>query len=155
MDVRPPFTCEAAFGHRFCKPAAANRRIQPDSELEEFSPRHSARRVLIQAGFAVYGSDETLIALMEPNASVSPCPVCGAVNAATLDSFPVPDLRKIYLKQLNVDIQQEFPRGLRDLRLKQCENCGLQFFDPLCSGSPEFYAQLAGRENEYYSRSSE
>ena len=80
-----------------------------------------------------------------------PCPLCRAEHAAELDVFPVPDLCVAYRKQLGVDVRPEFPTDIRELQLRECTGCGLQYFAPLLSGSPQFYAALADREQLYYS----
>jgi 2-polyprenyl-3-methyl-5-hydroxy-6-metoxy-1,4-benzoquinol methylase len=80
-----------------------------------------------------------------------PCPLCRCERHRDLDTFPVRDLCIVYRRKLGVDVSSEFPRGLAEFRLTQCTRCGLQFFDPVCSGSAAFYAALSTTERTYYS----
>ena len=77
------------------------------------------------------------------------CPVCGSRKSQKLDEYPVTDLCAAYRRQLSVDVSKEFPDGLAALMLRQCEICGLQFSDPMVSGSADFYSQLAAQETYY------
>jgi 2-polyprenyl-3-methyl-5-hydroxy-6-metoxy-1,4-benzoquinol methylase len=78
------------------------------------------------------------------------CPLCSHEQGRDLEVFPVADLCVAYLKQLQVNVASEFPDGLSELRLIQCNQCGLQFFYPLFAGSAAFYASLSTRTETYY-----
>lgn len=80
------------------------------------------------------------------------CPICGGGQSAILDRFPVEDLRTEYLRQLGIDVEAEFAPGLETLDLRECTQCGIQFFVPLCCGSADFYARLAARDSYYCQR---
>lgn len=77
------------------------------------------------------------------------CPLCGAPDASELESVPVADLECEYLRQLGVDITNEFPSDLAVLAYRLCGQCGLKFFDPPVAGSSGFYAALSDSP-EYY-----
>jgi SAM-dependent methyltransferase len=79
------------------------------------------------------------------------CVLCGHTTSHVLDLFPIRDLCKIYRKELQVDVTREFPPGHPHLLLRQCERCGLQFFDPMAAGSASFYASLSSGTHDYYS----
>lgn len=80
------------------------------------------------------------------------CPVCATGSAAILDRFPVEDLRTEYSRQLGIDVAAEFAPGLDEVELRQCSVCEIQFFAPLCCGSPDFYARLANQKSYYCRR---
>ena len=83
---------------------------------------------------------------------VSLCPLCEDSAFTCLDVFPAGDLQIEYARQLGVDIRGEFAPDVQTFELRECENCHLQYFFPLCTGSPAFYARLSDQE-AYYSRS--
>ena len=78
------------------------------------------------------------------------CPLCASNRVAELDKIPVQDLCAEFLRQLKFSISNEFPANLQELYLSRCEVCGLQFFWPLITGTPEFYARLSTKLGAYY-----
>lgn len=88
---------------------------------------------------------------MTASSSPRPCPICRCERHTELDLFPVRDLCSVYRRRLGVDVAAEFPPGVSDFRLLQCNQCGLQFFDPACAGSADFYTAMSSGRQEYYS----
>jgi SAM-dependent methyltransferase len=79
------------------------------------------------------------------------CPVCRSESTVILEACSIADLCVLYAKQIKIDVCKEFPPGLKEEELRQCQKCGMQFFSPLVTGSAEFYSQLAGQD-VYYSK---
>lgn len=67
-----------------------------------------------------------------------------------MERVAVVDLEAEYRRQLGVSVVDEFPAGQSSLGLHRCGGCGLEYFDPVVTGSSAFYARLGG-EGHYYS----
>src|SRR5207247_888956 len=83
------------------------------------------------------------------------CPLCQGSRVVLIETIETSRLRKIYRKQLGVDVSLEFS-NLRDICFYQCINCELRFFYPSVAGSESFYDGLQqldwyymGDKNEY------
>ncbi len=79
------------------------------------------------------------------------CPLCGRPDGECLERIRVADLEHEYRRLMGVTVREEFPSGLEWLSLWRCDGCGLEYFDPLVTGSETFYARL-GRAEPYYSK---
>lgn len=71
------------------------------------------------------------------------CPLCRGTDCSTINSFPISGLVHEYRRQFGVDVSPEFARAGETMRTVACAGCGLQFFDPLVTGSSQFYANLS------------
>ncbi|MFN0069658.1 MAG: class I SAM-dependent methyltransferase [Limisphaerales bacterium] len=81
--------------------------------------------------------------------SAPPCPLCDAGSSEILDELPVADLVAEYRRQLGVAVEDQFPAGLQGVMLRRCGGCGLEFHDPPCPGSADFYARLSAAPGYY------
>ncbi len=74
------------------------------------------------------------------------CPMCGSSSTSCLEKLPFSLLRRIYRKQMKLDLgDQTFDA----IELKQCEACDLRFYVPEFSGDEKFY-ELLQRFDWYY-----
>lgn len=89
------------------------------------------------------------VAPMHPPEGSVPCPLCESADTRQFDTILVADLRAEYLRQFGVDTEPEFDPTLKSLALLGCGKCGLEFFHPAVSGSPDFYARLSQAQTYY------
>ena len=76
------------------------------------------------------------------------CPVCGEDSTTDLWSLPTDWLREEWRKRYQIELGGELPRtGF--VTLKKCTLCGLQFFQPMWTASPQLYSEL-GKVSWYY-----
>ena len=79
------------------------------------------------------------------------CPLCHSSNVSMVEKISVTDLVEIYkngrLPPLNLDVTDEF-NDLAEMSFCNCLDCDLRFFDPIVTGSEQFYEQL--QEFEWY-----
>ena len=122
----------------------------PDSaDLIKHSRRFRWRITLAGGRFDNFTMQRPGIALKPPERL---CPLCAGNRFQVVDLIPVSDLCAEYQRQLHVDVRNEFNPGVTHLDLNECFRCGLQFFDPLTSGSENFYSGLSASKT-YYSNS--
>ncbi len=77
------------------------------------------------------------------------CPLCGGSDCPVRLSFPVGGLIHEYRRQIGVDASAEFPAGRDTMDMRACAGCGLEFFDPLVTGSARFYENLSQSPSYY------
>lgn len=78
------------------------------------------------------------------------CIFCSGNNVRSIQKITATNLIKLYKKELGVDISSELS-GNRIIEAKECDSCGLTFFDPQVVGSGSFYEKLQTIEGDYYS----
>lgn len=75
------------------------------------------------------------------------CPLCLGPNVLLNEVIEVVNVVEIYqngpLPNLGIDVASEFG-DLKEIRFLHCQDCDLRFFDPMVTGSEEFYEQLQG-----------
>jgi 2-polyprenyl-3-methyl-5-hydroxy-6-metoxy-1,4-benzoquinol methylase len=67
------------------------------------------------------------------------CPLCGSSNAPVLEMLPFALLRRLYRKQMKIDLQE---KDRAAIELRRCGTCDLRFYVPALSGDERFYESL-------------
>lgn len=78
------------------------------------------------------------------------CILCESEKIKIYEVVEFEMLMKIYKDSLNIDISKEI-EGQREIKVYQCENCKLKFFDPKLAGGATFYEELQLKRKVYYS----
>jgi 2-polyprenyl-3-methyl-5-hydroxy-6-metoxy-1,4-benzoquinol methylase len=68
------------------------------------------------------------------------CPLCRSNQTTTVETLPFALLRKLYWKQLKVEVKEV--QGLSTIDLRRCEACALKFYVPAMEGDQRFYEAL-------------
>lgn len=76
------------------------------------------------------------------------CPLCKSENSKCIESVTFGEIRKIYRKNLGVELQPLREDEL-SLHFLHCQNCDLRYFDPLITGDEAFYNSLQSFEWYY------
>ena len=82
------------------------------------------------------------------------CPLCHAPLPEPTARVLVRDLDHLYRQRFDVSVRDHFP-GVAELRFYTCPVCALKYFDPLVTGSREFYLQLNQQPWYYLEEKSE
>ena len=93
----------------------------------------------------------TISATKRPaNDSPPACLLCGSTEAHVVDQFRYRDLRRLYFKtcQLDIDLCIEEPYVEEFVRLRRCSRCDLEFYSPRLQGNVRLYEALA--KFDYY-----
>jgi SAM-dependent methyltransferase len=77
------------------------------------------------------------------------CILCKSKGLKTLQTAKSSDINDLYVKDLNIDILDEF-KGNEQIKYVKCTNCNLCFFTPICNGSSSFYESLQNSLDFYY-----
>ncbi len=80
------------------------------------------------------------------------CPLCCSPNVCVLERLPFSLLRRLYKKQMNIDLGEP---NLDAIELKRCESCDLRFYVPPFSGDERFYDSLQKFDWYYVSEKQE
>ena len=80
------------------------------------------------------------------------CPLCCSPNVCVLERLPFSLLRRLYKKQMNIDLGEP---NLDAIELKRCESCDLRFYVPPFSGDERFYDLLQKFDWYYVSEKQE
>ncbi|MGE8339830.1 MAG: class I SAM-dependent methyltransferase [Flavobacterium sp.] len=78
------------------------------------------------------------------------CILCKSERIKVYQEIEFELLKKIYLDTFNIDISKEIE--VQDkVKLYQCKNCKLDFFNPKLAGKGSFYEELQLKRDVYYS----
>lgn len=77
------------------------------------------------------------------------CILCKSENLKTLQKIKTSDINSLYLKDLGIDILEEYTYD-DIIDYKKCLRCNLHFFSPQYTGSPQFYESLLKPDDFYY-----
>lgn len=80
------------------------------------------------------------------------CPLCCSLNTSTVERLPFALLRRLYRKQMNVDLGDV---DLPSIELRRCEVCDLRFYVPAFGGDEKFYEALQKFDWYYMSEKQE
>jgi SAM-dependent methyltransferase len=78
------------------------------------------------------------------------CMLCGSKNLEIVQKIKTKLIVDLYKRELNIDVALEF-RENRFINTCKCNDCELVFFDPIMTGSEQFYEDLQLQESGYYS----
>lgn len=67
------------------------------------------------------------------------CPLCGGNHTEVVDHISKKDLRSVYLREYQADIDSDV-KG--DMKLYHCKSCDLKYFHPCYTGGQKFYEDL-------------
>lgn len=76
------------------------------------------------------------------------CPNCSASDARLVERIPLADIERSFRRQHSMEVASEFGAHSEISRLR-CPHCSLEFFDPPCPGSEDFYSRLATSDTYY------
>jgi 2-polyprenyl-3-methyl-5-hydroxy-6-metoxy-1,4-benzoquinol methylase len=78
------------------------------------------------------------------------CVLCRSKNLEIVQKIKTKLIVDLYKSELNIDVASEF-RENRFINTFKCNDCELVFFDPIITGSEQFYENLQLQESGYYS----
>jgi SAM-dependent methyltransferase len=81
------------------------------------------------------------------------CPLCNSEKIKIIDSFNKNLLIKLYNKNFWKLLKKTFDE-IDILTLKECNDCRIQYFDPMVEGNETYY-EMFSNNNYYYSKSKE
>jgi SAM-dependent methyltransferase len=80
------------------------------------------------------------------------CILCKCKQLKNIQKIDINSIVDLYKKELNLDVVSEFA-STQFINTFKCKNCGLVFFDPIITGSEQFYEDLQHMPSVYYSDS--
>lgn len=84
------------------------------------------------------------------NLAASPsCPLCCGKTHRALEEIQVRELERLYKNLMGFSVISAF-HDVHTLRFLECTDCELRFFDPLITGSGEFYGKLNSKPWYYF-----
>lgn len=78
------------------------------------------------------------------------CMLCKSKNLENIQKIKTKLIVDLYKKELNVDVALEFAEN-QFINAFKCKDCELIFFNPVITGSEQFYENLQLQESGYYS----
>lgn len=78
------------------------------------------------------------------------CMLCKSKNLENVQKINTKLIVDLYKNELNINIASEFGEN-RFINTFKCNDCELMFFNPIISGSEQFYEDLQNLESGYYS----
>ncbi len=80
------------------------------------------------------------------------CILCKCDQLKKIQKINTNSIVDLYKKELNIDVVSELA-DVEFIDTFKCDNCGLVFFDPIITGSEQFYEDLQQMGSVYYSDS--
>lgn len=80
------------------------------------------------------------------------CILCNSKNLKNVQKITTKLIVELYKNELNIDVISEFG-DIQFINAFKCNHCELIFFDPIISGSEQFYEKLQHLASSYYSGS--
>lgn len=85
--------------------------------------------------------------------SRSSCPCCEGSGSAPIERIAYGDIWRGLEEKLEITVSANvkiWNTPASTTTLVECQECGLQYFCPMCPGDPEFYLELASSPEYYY-----